>query len=325
MTIKIKSWVGRNKGKAKGEGNRPEDVKIVIKLLNDQILHRKVPKRPKFLDSADVDINTLTKAIEWFQREILKLKKPDGLVEPNGITYDIMRQSYGISSIDASSLASIALLQKPVGAIKPNAWESALKSLRGQASCGKLYKPHVMTLIDFTIPCNEKRMWIVDLIEQKLLLDSPFLVAHGKGGGNNAPKSKNKKKSITKYFSNKIDSDLSSVGAFVTLHTRLDPMPDPKPKKEKNKKEKTKKQLGGFKDGKKRPVLVLEGLEKTNSNAKSRGILFHAAIYVDPIKKDVGMSHGCFATAESVNKKILPIIKNGSFVYAYGPNITKYP
>jgi L,D-transpeptidase catalytic domain len=58
------------------------------------------------------------------------------------------------------------------------------------------------------------------------------------------------------------------------------------------------------------------GLEdKINDRAWERGIAFHAATYVNP--PSVANSNGCFATPLSDNVKLIPLIANGTFAFAY--------
>jgi hypothetical protein len=67
------------------------------------------------------------------------------------------------------------------------------------------------------------------------------------------------------------------------------------------------------------PALTVHGLDAlVNSAAHDRYILFHGATYVvDGNRGRAGTSHGCFATADKVNRKLIPVIKNGTFVYSY--------
>lgn len=56
--------------------------------------------------------------------------------------------------------------------------------------------------------------------------------------------------------------------------------------------------------------MIIDGLDKgINTNAKSRAIIFHP-----DTKMKTKWSNGCFATSESVNKKIIDLTKNGVLV-----------
>ena len=96
-------------------------------------------------------------------------------------------------------------------------------------------------------------------------------------------------------FSNISESNQSCYGPFITMNRGHS------------------KTLGGVSG----PFLRLDGLEKTNNKALARGILIHGAKYVKADGSKVGMSHGCFATAPSVNKLLCDKLENGAFLFAY--------
>jgi hypothetical protein len=58
--------------------------------------------------------------------------------------------------------------------------------------------------------------------------------------------------------------------------------------------------------------LHLKGLDKTNSNAKLRKIIFHSTK-----KMHSKWSWGCFSLPEKNTRKIIDLIKGGCLVYAY--------
>src|SRR3984885_2947471 len=62
----------------------------------------------------------------------------------------------------------------------------------------------VITIVDLAKSSCTKRLWIVDLINKELVLNT--LVAHGNGSGDDTPS----------YFSNANDSHASSIGFYVT-------------------------------------------------------------------------------------------------------------
>lgn len=143
-----------------------------------------------------------------------------------------------------------------------------------------------LTLIDFTKPSNEKRLWVIDLPKNKVLHHT--LVAHGVGsGGLYATK-----------FSNKPKSRKSSIGLFETLHTY---------------------------EGKHGKSLRLKGHDKGfNDKMESRSIVMHNAWYVshDFIKKygRIGRSWGCPAVSKDVSQKVIDTIRNRSQIVAYYPD-----
>jgi len=147
-------------------------------------------------------------------------------------------------------------------------------------------KKNIITLIDYSKPSTEERLFVIDLERKKLLFSS--LVAHGKNSGGNYATS----------FSNKNGSYKSSLGFFIT--------------------ENTYKGKNGY-------SLVLNGLEKDiNDNAKKRAIVIHGASYSNPSVITsggrLGRSLGCPALPEAINKEIINTIKDGSILYIYANN-----
>lgn len=141
----------------------------------------------------------------------------------------------------------------------------------------------ILTVIDFSKPSTEDRMYVIDLEKKEILIQS--VVAHGKRSGEN----------YTTSFSNKPGSSQSSLGFFLT--------------------ENTYKGRNGL-------SLVLIGLEKgINDNVKRRGVVIHGANYANKTAAQrsgrLGRSFGCPAVPHSINKEIINVIKNGTLVYAY--------
>ena len=144
-------------------------------------------------------------------------------------------------------------------------------------------KRNILTLIDFSKPSTEERLFVFDMDKKKLLFSS--VVAHGKNSGNNW---------ATK-FSNINGSHQSSLGFYLTQNTY---------------------------QGKNGYSLVLEGLEKgINDQAKNRAIVVHGAAYANPsiIQKNgrLGRSFGCPALPVKLNRPIIDAIKGGSVLYIY--------
>lgn len=142
-----------------------------------------------------------------------------------------------------------------------------------------------ITIIDFSKYCNKKRLWILDLVNQKVKINE--WVAHGKRSGNE----------FASNFSNQYNSQKSSLGFYVT---------------------------GGTYWGRNKFSLKLHGLEKNyNSNAFSRGIVIHGANYISTNivnrNERIGRSFGCPAVSKTSYKKIINTIKGGSCLFIYHP------
>src|SRR3970282_2597933 len=105
-----------------------------------------------------------------------------------------------------------------------------------------LVSKNILTLIDFSMSSNSKRLWVIDLSTNTILYNS--LVAHGRNTGNEFANS----------FSNANSSFKSILGFYAT---------------------------GEIYNGKHGMSLKLDGLERgVNDNARNRGVVMHAADYV---------------------------------------------
>ena len=141
----------------------------------------------------------------------------------------------------------------------------------------------ILTLIDFSKPSTEKRLYVFDMKNRKMLFNS--LVSHGRNSGGNYATS----------FSNEYGSYKSSLGFYLTESTYN----------------------GGNGDS-----LILNELEKgINDKAKERAIVVHGATYANPsvIKGGgrLGRSLGCPALPQKISKPIIDAIKGGSVMYIY--------
>lgn len=144
----------------------------------------------------------------------------------------------------------------------------------------------ILTLVDFSLSSNLKRLWVIDLSTNTVLYHS--LVAHGRNTGNE----------FAKNFSNKAESFQSSLGFYAT---------------------------GEIYTGKHGKSLRLDGLEKgVNDNARNRAVVMHAADYVSEsfIKNNsrLGRSLGCPALPAELNDEIISLIKDKSLLFIYHPS-----
>ena len=144
-------------------------------------------------------------------------------------------------------------------------------------------KKEILTLIDFSKPSTEKRLYVFDMKEKKMLFSS--VVAHGKNSGGVYATS----------FSNEYGSYKSSLGFYLTASTY---------------------------QGKNGYSLILDGLEKgINDRARERAIVVHGAAYADPsvIRAGgrLGRSFGCPAVPQKLSRPLIDTIKGGSVMYIY--------
>jgi len=148
----------------------------------------------------------------------------------------------------------------------------------------KVPNKNVLTIIDYSRPSTEKRLFVIDLINKKPLFNT--LIAHGKNSGEN----------LATVFSNVPESKTSSLGFFITAETYMG--------------------SNGY-------SLRLDGIERDiNHNARKRDIVIHKADYVssDFIEKEgrLGRSWGCPALPNEVSKNIIDTIKEGTCLFIYG-------
>jgi len=147
----------------------------------------------------------------------------------------------------------------------------------------KLSSSNWAFLVDFTISSSRHRGFLINM---KTGASEGFHISHGIGsddGEGNAVK-----------FSNRAESHMSSLGLYLTAETYY---------------------------GKHGYSMRMDGLQSTNSAARRRAIVKHAADYMKPgfIKSTgrSGRSHGCPAVAPAHNKKLIDRLKGGSLYYIY--------
>jgi hypothetical protein len=168
--------------------------------------------------------------------------------------------------------------------LSKEAFTEAVTGYQYLKKAGSLLNQGILSIVDFSLPSFRKRLFILDLENRKLLFNS--LVAHGRNSG----------RVIATKFSNKFRSLESSLGFYLT---------------------------GEPYQGQNGYSLHLLGMEQgINSNALNRGIVVHAAPYVN---EDIavqygrlGRSEGCPAIPENIHRAVIEKIKSGScfFIYA---------
>jgi hypothetical protein len=142
----------------------------------------------------------------------------------------------------------------------------------------------ILTIVDYAKSSCEKRMWIIDVISDELLLNT--WVAHGQGSGED----------MADRFSNKLDSHKSSLGFYLTDDVYY---------------------------GKNGLSLKLDGLDVGfNENARTRAIVVHGADYVSQGAIDhlgyLGRSFGCPAVPTEVAEQVINTIKDKTVMFING-------
>jgi hypothetical protein len=179
---------------------------------------------------------------------------------------------------DSLKLGSLGLAKE--------AFDYAMKGLDIMKAVGKVENYNVISIVDFSKASSQKRLYVLDLKNQKVLFNT--YVAHGMNSG----------KEYAQNFSNDPSSDKSSLGFYETLGTY---------------------------NGEHGYSLKLEGLEKgINDNANRRNIVMHGAEYVGAsmVRSHgyIGRSWGCPAIPPALQVPIIQKIKNGTCLFIYSPD-----
>lgn len=170
-----------------------------------------------------------------------------------------------------------------VPGLSPRVFTMALQAVSDARARGFSGRQDLLTVIDYSLPSTEPRLWVLDLERGKVLYHE--LVAHGSGSGAN----------FATQFSNEMNSRQTSLGLFLTAGTY---------------------------QGGNGYSLVLKGLDKgINDLAEDRHIVMHGAWYVSPEQARsqgrLGRSWGCPALSESVAPEVIDAIKGGTFLFSY--------
>ena len=155
--------------------------------------------------------------------------------------------------------------------------------------CGEIegrFRRPVLTVIDYSLPSNVPRLWVIDLSTKRVLHHE--LVAHGEKSG----------ETQAVAFSNEVDSHQSSLGLFRTDEAYV---------------------------GRFGYALRLSGLEPgVNDRARERAIVVHGMSDVSQAFVEqygtLGRSWGCPALPEDAAPAVIDHIAGGSAVFAYYPD-----
>ena len=140
-----------------------------------------------------------------------------------------------------------------------------------------------LAVIDYSMPSSQKRLWVFDVANDKLLFREH--VSHGQGSGEN----------IATRFSNVEGSYATSLGLYRTAETYIGG--------------------NGY-------SLRMDGLDPGfNDNARQRAIVMHGAWYANPdlIRSQgrLGRSQGCPALREGIAKVVIDSMKQRQLLFAY--------
>ena len=184
------------------------------------------------------------------------------------------------------ALSATAWATVEIGSLQPRIFQLALSAANCALRSGSVADLATLTVIDYSRPSTEKRLWVFDLETRALLFEE--LVAHGRGSGDN----------VATAFSNTPESHQSSLGLFRTEDTYV---------------------------GRNGYSLRLRGLDAGfNDQAYDRAIVMHGAPYVSDdfarAQGRLGRSWGCPALREGIAREVIDTVKGRGLVFAYYPD-----
>lgn len=192
-----------------------------------------------------------------------------------------------VDSVDsnASNFSLYDSLHLNLSGLSRQAFDYAYRGWNKLVQQGRLVNSSVLAIADFSQPSSQKRLYILDMKNYKMLFQS--LVAHGRNSG----------KEMATAFSNRMSSNMSSPGFYIT---------------------------GDTYNGKHGYSLKLNGVEQgINDNALDRAIVVHGADYVNEglASKQgyIGRSLGCPAIPMNAVQPIINTIRNSSCFFIYEP------
>ncbi len=169
--------------------------------------------------------------------------------------------------------------------LSKKAFNYAWKGYRILQKKGLLQRSDVLSICDFSQSSRSKRLYIIDVEQKKVLLNT--FVAHGRNSGGE----------FAQKFSNKPQSRQSSLGFYVTRQTYT---------------------------GEHGLSLRIDGVERGfNDRANARNIVVHGSDYLGNVFLENnpfnGRSYGCPAVPGDESQYIIDVIKNGSCLFIYHP------
>lgn len=183
----------------------------------------------------------------------------------------------------ATSLACAGTRELP-----PELGPEVLRDLQTALRCAAVQGHTTSTVagvIDFSLASDQRRLWVVDLQDGRVLFHER--VAHGSGSGGR----------FATRFGDEEGSHRSSLGLYRTGRTY---------------------------HGKHGRSLRLDGLEPSNAHARDRAIVIHAADYVtDSFVREhgrAGRSWGCPALDPAVAQQVIDDLPQGTLLLAWHPD-----
>jgi hypothetical protein len=197
----------------------------------------------------------------------------------------VSRRSFLAAGVlgSAGIVAGQAAAAIPIAAngLRPELLQRALQSFN--AHRGRIPQRDLIAIADFAQASRLPRFHLVSTVTGRT---TSLLVSHGRG-------SDPAHTGFLSRFSNRDGSLATSEGAYVTGDTYYG------------------------KHGRSRRLI---GLDPTNSNAETRGIVLHSAWYVSPQVAantgKIGRSEGCFAVSQDDLDQVMARLGSGRMIYA---------
>lgn len=168
----------------------------------------------------------------------------------------------------------------PEGQIRPELLERAVEAMQARGHTG--HETGVLVVVDYSLPSGKERLYVIDLETGAV---TSFHAAHGKGSDSDHD-------GYLDSFSDVPGSSASPEGLYRTAEEYT---------------------------GKHGRSLRLDGLDKTNANARSRAIVIHAAVYAEPdhVKRygKMGRSNGCIVFSAADLETFLDEVPKGSLIF----------
>jgi hypothetical protein len=190
--------------------------------------------------------------------------------------------------VTAQAIPFMSLTAAQASGINAEVLGLAVRAVSCAVESGDIRRPKTLTVIDYSLPSVEPRLWVFDVASGKVLYKE--LVAHGRNTGEN----------MATRFSDLPESRQSSIGLFVADETYVG--------------------SNGY-------SLRLDGLERGfNARARERAIVMHGAPYVNAAlaasQGRIGRSWGCPALREAVAREVIDTVRGGGVIFSYYPDQT---
>jgi hypothetical protein len=197
------------------------------------------------------------------------------------VSHSIITEPF-IVSPDASAELYTTIELKKYG-LSEEAFEYARRGYRKLLERKMISRTNYLTICDFSQSSKKKRLYVIDMANNKLIINT--YVAHGKNSGSE----------YAALFSNKPESWQSSLGFYVTTNTYI---------------------------GEHGLSLRINGVDPGfNDKAWERSIVIHGAAYVNEARARSGMfmgrSYGCPAVPQQESTTIINTIKNGTCLFIF--------